>query len=304
MIEIVKNIKAANAVTHSGSIHADEVFATVFLEKYLKNLKVCRVKEEDAFKAPKRAIVYDVGKGEFDHHQKGGNGTRLNGVPYATCGLIWKKFGREILKTYIEPQYINDVWRTIEKKLVSGIDAVDNVAVPKVDYPANPMSVSTVIASFNPTWDSEEDFDEAFLEAVDFAKIIFEKLLKNAYGKAKAKIIINEKINDAKDGIMILDKYLPWDNAVFTSQNPKAEEILFVVYPSNRGGYCWQGILKAYGTSELRKKVPTEWYGLNDDELRRVTGVETATFCHKDGFIGGAKTIEDAIILAKKAIEA
>jgi uncharacterized UPF0160 family protein len=167
MIEIVKNIKAANAVTHSGPIHADEVLTTVFLEKYLKNLKVCRVKEEDAFKAPKRAIVYDVGKGEFDHHQKGGNGTRKNGVPYASCGLIWKEFGHKVVENTCNPELI---WKLIDRDLIQGIDASDNGAIPKLDYPAYNMSLSQTIAVFNPTWDSDEDDDDAESEDDEFAE--------------------------------------------------------------------------------------------------------------------------------------
>ena len=32
MITLVKDIKDANCITHSGTMHADEIFATAFLE--------------------------------------------------------------------------------------------------------------------------------------------------------------------------------------------------------------------------------------------------------------------------------
>ena len=47
-------------------------------------------------------IVFDVGNiydpehGRFDHHQTEGAGTRENGVPYASFGLVWKKYGTQI----------------------------------------------------------------------------------------------------------------------------------------------------------------------------------------------------------------
>ena len=42
MIQIVHNIEEANCITHSGTMHADEVFATAFLHLYKKEIKVFR----------------------------------------------------------------------------------------------------------------------------------------------------------------------------------------------------------------------------------------------------------------------
>ena len=39
MITFVKNIEEANCITHSGTFHADDVFATAFLELYLNDIK-------------------------------------------------------------------------------------------------------------------------------------------------------------------------------------------------------------------------------------------------------------------------
>ena len=43
------------------------------------------------------AFVYDVGFGKFDHHQMDFNEKRENGIKYASCGLIWKNFGLNII---------------------------------------------------------------------------------------------------------------------------------------------------------------------------------------------------------------
>ncbi len=96
MIKTTKMTEQANVVTHGGTFHADEVMATVILSKIFGDITVLRT-----FKVPENlkenVIVYDIGFGEFDHHQRGGNGTRENGVPYAAVGLIWKRFGRKIV---------------------------------------------------------------------------------------------------------------------------------------------------------------------------------------------------------------
>ena len=40
MISIVKEEQFANCITHSGTMHADEVFSTAFLDMYLGDVKV------------------------------------------------------------------------------------------------------------------------------------------------------------------------------------------------------------------------------------------------------------------------
>ena len=87
-IKITKNLEDATVITHGGIFHADDVLSTVILSKVMDNVTVLRT-----FKVPANisddVLVYDIGFGRFDHHQKGGNGTRKNGVPYAACGLLW-----------------------------------------------------------------------------------------------------------------------------------------------------------------------------------------------------------------------
>lgn len=69
--------------------HADEVFGTVILSKIFYDLTIYL-----AFKVPENlpedVIIFDIGRGKFDYHQKGGNSCRGNGVPYAACDLIWE----------------------------------------------------------------------------------------------------------------------------------------------------------------------------------------------------------------------
>lgn len=96
MLNIVKDLKDANCITHSGKFHADEIMATVILNKIMP-VNLLRVSE-----VPKTIksdiIVFDIGGGKFDHHQKNKNGYRKNGLPYASAGLIWKEFGINVIK--------------------------------------------------------------------------------------------------------------------------------------------------------------------------------------------------------------
>jgi uncharacterized UPF0160 family protein len=304
MIKLVKNFEEVNnakkVVTHGGLFHADDVFATVLLEKIYCNIAVMRT-----YKAPEDngILVYDIGGGKYDHHQKGGNGTRENGVPYSSFGLLWQSYGW----MYLAMLGLNEsnstlVFNMFDNELVEGIDALDN-GICNQENSVRIQSVSHIVSSFNPNWDDAKSPDDAFLEAVNFASTIFDNTLKGIISKIKAKGIVEEGIGLSEDGIMELDQFVPWQDHIFSSNNPDAEEIKFVVFPSLRGGYNVQAVPDAPGSFGQRKSLPESWAGLRDGELQEVTGVETAMFCHNGRFICGAETLEDALSLARLAVE-
>ena len=68
MAKVTKNIEQASCITHSGTMHADEVFATAFLDMYLGERKVFRTNSVPN-NIKDNVLVYDVGRGKYDHHQ-------------------------------------------------------------------------------------------------------------------------------------------------------------------------------------------------------------------------------------------
>lgn len=306
-MKLVKDISQANAITHGGTFHADEVFASVILDLYRQavgesELVVYRAPLLEAEIIPEGAIVYDIGCGKYDHHQRGGNGIRGNDVPYAACGLIWRDFGMEICRRSTRPQLM---WRMIDNELVQPIDAVDCGEMPRTEYGIQPCTISGVISAFNPNWDDNESLDDGFMDAFDLALQIFNKIAERAYSKVAAYDYVYECMNKTTDGVMILPKYVPWlDPVMKPAENmaDKAAALRFVVYPANRGGYQWRGIPDREGSFGLRKAAPDSWWGLNGEELQKITGIKTAKFCHPNGFIGGAVTLEDTIAMARLAL--
>ena len=69
MIKLVNNYKEAKFITHSGVFHADDVFATAFLDLYFSNISVIRL-DSVPLDIDNDVIIYDIGKGKFDHHRK------------------------------------------------------------------------------------------------------------------------------------------------------------------------------------------------------------------------------------------
>ena len=294
-----------NVITHGGTFHADEVFAIAILEYAFGNVNVSRVFEVPE-NLPNDTIVLDIGGGKYDHHQKGGNGVRENGVPYASAGLIWKDYAELVmtnnrLATELDEQDKIDVFEWIDRDLIQGIDAVDNGVMPMADYPAKAMNISNIIADFNPSWDSNESSDEAFEEAVDTALVILSNCLDKAISKAKARKIVEKAIGEKCDHLMLLEKFVPWQEFVFSSENQEAGEIWYVVFPSNRGGWNVQAVPNELGSFQMRKPLPENWRGLQGEALEKETGVAGATFCHRAGFLASASSFEAAKSLAISA---
>ena len=299
MIRMTSNVYEAQLVTHAGGFHADEVLATAILEELFENVVVCRTLE-----VPKNlksdVIVYDIGGGRWDHHQKGGNGVRENGVPYASAGLIWRDFGPELLKKKYSDS--SELLTSVDKMLIRGIDAIDNGIITNSKFEVSSMNISQAISDFNPTWDENENPDEAFKDACEFARQILINTLRRAISVMKARGYVEEAIEKSSNHIMILEKYVSWSRALYFSRNPKALDIWFVIYPSNRVGYNWRTVTISLKNHIPMKAVPDNWLGLKGEEYQKVTGVKTAMFCHHGGFIGAAETQEDAIRLAEIAI--
>ena len=69
MVKVVHSIEEANCITHNGTMHADEVFATALLDMYLGDVRIFRTTSVPKQKLNDGTIVYDVGRGKYDHHQ-------------------------------------------------------------------------------------------------------------------------------------------------------------------------------------------------------------------------------------------
>ena len=297
MIKIVKDYKDAILLTHAGIFHPDEVMATAIID-ILNSGEVVGLYR--TFKVPSdfKGIVYDIGGGEFDHHQKGGNGIRPNGIPYASCGLIWNKFAESIIGTLC-PSLCDDdiisIKNAVDSAILTGIDARDN-GVFNCGEQYNSFTISDTISGFNPEWDSEKSSDHCFIEAVSFAKNILMRFISRQVSIIKARHIVLDAIDASEDGIMILSKFVPWQGTLLKEEG-KAEEIKFCIFPSNRGGYNVQTIPIEIRSNEHRCDFPKEWWG--DHEK---SGINECTFIHNSGFMAACDTLESAIELAKKVM--
>ena len=299
MIKIVKEEQFANCITHSGTMHADEVFSTAFLEMYLKDVRVYRTNNIDQSKVGDDTIIYDVGRGLYDHHQPDAK-KRENDITYCSFGLLWKEYGKEFLKNY-DIKYVDEVWNGIDKDLVEYIDADDNGQFPKIEAPYKVKTLPGIIKLFNPSYDSGEDESEQFLAACEVAKAIFKEEILYINGKVIAEEELKEELKDiTNEKYVILDKFLPYEDTILG--NEKYNNLLFVAYPSNRGGYAIKVIPKSIEDKTARQSFPEEWAGLEGEALEKISGIEGLTFCHTARFIVSCKNIDSVYKVFNKII--
>lgn len=291
------------AITHNGVFHADDVFAAAILQMAVV-YEIVRTRDDLVIK--NADIVFDVGgeydpeRGRFDHHQRGGAGARENGVPYAAAGLVWKKYGPEL---GLGPE----VCAEVDRRLIQPIDAVDNgYALYEGGRPTTEgvshYSLSQVISALNPSWNSDEDADAAFEQAVQIAKTILKAEIDRAIAKSKETKIVQKAIEVSKETdprVIELPRFCPWQEEVVLG----APEALYVLFENAQGTWMVQTVPPELGSFDKKLPLPEEWAGLRGDALAQVTDVVDAVFCHPGRFICGAESLEGARRLAGLALE-
>ncbi len=282
MSNLSEQIKQNNATafTHSGKFHADDVFSSALLLYLNPEIRIIR-----GNKVPEDfdGIVFDIGRGRYDHHQKDSR-IRENGIPYAAFGLLWEELGVEILGEELAQKF--------DESFVQPLDNNDNTGEKN--------ELATLIGNFNPTWDAQGGNDEAFFQAVSVAGMILENKFERYLGNERAdkrveeileehqKAILSGEKSKEEARILILPEFVPCQKRLSET------DIAFVIFPSNRGGYCIQPQKKEYSLN-YKCSFPVEWLGLENEELAAATGLPSAGFCHKGGFLMTTGTLEDAV---------
>ena len=280
LLEMIRQ-KDASAFTHSGKFHADDVFSSALLLYLNPEITITRGnKVPDDFDG----IVFDIGRGRYDHHQKDSR-IRENGISYASFGLLWEDLGCEILGDELAEKF--------DEAFVQPLDNNDNTGEKN--------ELASLIGSFNPSWDENGGTDEAFFRAVSVAGMILENKFARYLGNERADKRIEEVLETSDQTgdsrILVLPEFIPCQKRLSET------EVAFVIFPSNRGGYCIQPQKKEYSLN-YKCSFPSEWLGLENEELQKETGLSSATFCHKGGFLMSVGDLSDAIRACQISLDA
>ncbi len=271
--------------THNGTFHADEVTAAALLIHYdlVDKEKIIRTRDKNIL--DQCTFVCDVGgefdvkRKKFDHHQVSYQGD------LSSAGMIW---------AYLRDEGIVDqsTYVFLNHSLIQGVDAHDN---GRVTLEAGICSFSQVISNFVPIqYDaSEDEQNKSFQSALEFVLGHLSRALDRFSYIKQCEDIVKSAMSNGRE-FLLFEKSMPWMD-VFFDLGGEAHPAQFIVMPS---GNHWK--LKGVPpTSQDRMKVrtplPNEWAGLLDEDLKRVSGISGAVFCHKGLFISVWETKEDAL---------
>ncbi len=271
--------------THDGTFHADEVTACALL--LLFNLidrdKIIRTRNPDVLATCEYVCdvggLYDPSQKIFDHHQTDYDGKM------SSAGMILL-YLRDI--EIISP----GEYEFLHKNLILGVDDHDNGRDPQIP---GVCTYSHVIANYPPYDDTSTDETQnaAFQEALDFALGLLGRFHKRYHYMQASRKTVEQAMEEGNE-CLYFDRYLPWLD-VFFELGGVDHPALFVIMPS---GDHWKlrGIPPdTKDKMKVRLALPQEWAGLMDDELKKVSGIPGAVFCHKGRFISVWETKEDAI---------
>ncbi|MCH9628158.1 MAG: hypothetical protein S4CHLAM2_18130 [Chlamydiales bacterium] len=285
--------KARSIGIHDGTFHADEVTACALLALFdLADIdKVVRTR--DPAKLVECEYVCDVGgiydssQKLFDHHQASYEGE------LSSAGMIL-----DYLRT--EKVIPEEEFRHLNRSLVLGVDAHDN---GRSTQELGVCTFSHVIANFNPVhYDaSSEDLDRAFLAALDFAVGHIERMSSRFRYNLSCREVVLKAME--KDKVcLFFDRSLPWLENFFALGGAR-HSALFVVMPAAEQ-WKLRGIPPDYERRmQVRLPLPEAWAGLLGEELKAVSGIEGAVFCHKGRFTSVWETREDAICALKHVLQ-
>lgn len=316
--------------THSGSFHADESLAVFLLRLLPKfhNSQLIRSRNPKDWEAAD--IVVDVGgsydgKKFFDHHQRGFFETFDSNysTKLSLAGLIYKHYGHDIIGQVLPKASKDDVsllYTKMYKEFVEALDANDNGIN---NYPSDVekkfndknLGLPALVLHLNPGWNTnpgDADFDAAFETASKLMGTAFLNLLEG-YGNGwlPARGLVEDAFKERHTihplgEVIVLSQFCPWKEHLYSveKENNAQGEVKFVLFMDSSKSWRISTVSVTLTSFEFRKGLPEPWRGVRDEALSELTGVDGCVFVHAAGFIGGCKTKEGVLSLAKMAVDA
>ncbi len=292
--------KQIKVISHGSGFHTDDIFAVATILLVLgekDDVSVIRTRDMEIIKTGDYVVdvggVHDESTNRFDHHQFGGAGKRENGIPYASFGLVWNKFGKDLVGS-------EDGANRIDKIIVQSVDAMDNgvqFVESKIDGLV-PFDITSIIKCFSSTWKEDDNVDEDFMQFVSYAKVLLARLIVTIKDDIEAEQFVLDGYNKAIDKRLIeVNEHYPWMGVL-----SKFPEPLFVFYKNRDGDWVIKNIRDNEISFEPRRKLPESWAGKRGEELEKVTGVPGSVFCHNARFMAVAKTREAILKMAEIAL--
>lgn len=305
--------------THGGKFHADDAWAVAVLKILFPDAGLVRTRDAAIIESADFAIdvggIWDPASGRFDHHQKGFDGARTSGVPYASAGLVWKEYGARCVAAlaaahagHVLPlETAQQIAWAIDGDVVQYLDLSDVGAAKSAP---GGYGLSAIVSGYNLNWMDEQRLGygaaaEAYRTAqFERAMAVLTDIMVNAVKYRVGALLALEQVRASElleDGRVLFLKNgaLPWSTVV----RKEMPGVLFVIsHNLAEQRHMIHTVPTSTENFDARADLPLAWAGLRDAELAAVTGVPDAGFCHNGRFIAAAKSYEGIRTMARLAL--
>ena len=251
LLDVAKMKSDLVICTHDGRFHADELLAIAIIResKLFNSITVNRSRDQHAWS--QADVLVDVGgkNSPYDHHHAGSK-RHPNGVPYASCGLVFDE---------LEPD--RNLRNQLYCDLLYAVEWGDNTMSGEVTSPNWNLKPNLLawVSQFQPLKEegaTEYTIRQYFDVALNMVQAIYKRVRESAVIKVKNRASQDRLNYRVEDNIL----WLPTSTTSY---------IRFINVSATDP--C------------LRATFPSLWYGLSDFDLQRVSRVPGAIWCSNSG---------------------
>lgn len=209
-------------------------------------------------------FTFDVGGGDFDHHQCDEYRDGEKKGIFASFGKLWCTVGRTL-------GLREEIWKEIDEQFVRAIDLTDNTGVMN---PVNYMINST----------KRHGLEEGFIIARSMANEILIEIIESGLQKSKELDSFYKEVESRKSNSSVLELS---HHYVVNKEVYKSMGIDWIIFPDVKPGLF---TIQAVG----KKLLPPD--------LRGKSNEGNIVFTHKGGWVGKTKSRESARALVATAL--
>ena len=242
------------AYTHDGVYHADDLFCMALIGYALENEYNFEFIRTRNLEHP--YFTFDVGGGDFDHHQCDEYRDGEKKGIFASFGKLWCTIGRTL-------GLREEIWKEIDEQFVQAIDLTDNTGVMN---PVNYVINST----------KRHGLEEGLIIARSMANEMLIEIIESGLQKSKELDDFYKEVEsrESNSSVLELSRHYVVNKEVYQSMG-----IDWIIFPDVvRGLFTVQAVGKKLLPEDLRGKS-------NEGDI---------VFTHKGGWVGKTQSIESA----------
>uniref|UniRef100_A0A8D0FPL6 MYG1 exonuclease n=1 Tax=Strix occidentalis caurina TaxID=311401 RepID=A0A8D0FPL6_STROC len=267
--------------THDGTFHCDEVLACYLLRLLPRYRDAEVVRTRDPQRLAQCDVVVDVGgeydpeRHRYDHHQRSFTQSMRSLRPdkpwttkLSSAGLVYCHFGSEILAGLLGQPEDGPVVTALYDKagFKRATELVGGEFMDRLDY-----------------------YHHAWLPA----RALVEEAIRRRFEVPTVGAVLE-----------LPQGGCPWKEHVLALEQALAlpRPLQLVLFPDRSGQWRVQSVPTGPHTFQSRLPLPEPWRGVRDEALSQLAGIPGCVFVHASGFIGGNRTREGALEMARRTL--